>query len=145
MWIWICVTLILCSADIILHVLPNAKWAQVHMDLFCNLWKTFIMDSFFFVECKTTPTERNYFGSISSTISGFTCQRWDSQSPHPHSFTHPDRFPDASVEASQNYCRNPDGKLDGSWCYTEDPFVECEYCDIPSCSGNHAIKWLFRE
>ena len=65
----------------------------------------------------------------------FLCQRWDSQSPHPHNLTDPERFPDVSVEAASNYCRNPDGKPEGPWCFTDDPFVEWEYCDIPACSG----------
>ena len=91
--------------------------------------------SFFFAECKTTAMERNYFGSVSTTTSGFLCQRWDSQSPHPHNLTNPERFPDVSVEAASNYCRNPDGKAEGPWCFTDDPFMEWEYCDIPVCSG----------
>ena len=88
-----------------------------------------------FVECKSTPVERNYFGSISTTTSGFSCQRWDSQSPHPHNLTDLERFPDVSVEAASNYCRNPDGKAEGPWCFTDDPFVEWEYCDIAVCLG----------
>lgn len=31
-----------------------------------------------------------------------------------------------------NYCRNPDGS-ERPWCYTTDPQVEREFCDIPSC------------
>ena len=89
----------------------------------------------FFVECKSTQVERNYFGSVSTTTSGFSCQRWDSQSPHLHNLSDPERFPDVSVEAASNYCRNPDGKVEGPWCFTDDPFVEWEYCDIPVCSG----------
>ena len=96
-----------------------------------------------FVECKTTAMERNYFGSVSTTTSGYTCQRWDSQSPHPHNLTDPNRFPDASVQAASNYCRNPDGKAEGPWCFTDDPFVEWEYCDIPICNQCRLSKKIF--
>ena len=109
---------------ILSHLKPFRIYAVIHFFQIYN-----------FAECKTTPTERNYFGSVSTTTSGFSCQRWDSQSPHPHNLTDPDRFPDASVEAASNYCRNPDGKSEGPWCFTDDPFVEWEYCDIPVCSG----------
>ena len=95
-----------------------------------------------FVECKTTAMERNYFGSISTTTSGFLCQRWDSQSPHPRNLMDPNRFPDASVEAASNYCRNPDGKAEGPWCFTDDPFVEWDYCDIPTCNQCKLSKIL---
>ena len=29
---------------------------------------------------------------------------------------------------------NPDGE-EGAWCYTTDPNVRWELCDIPDCSG----------
>ena len=48
--------------------------------------------------------------------------RWDSQEPHDHNFS----------DLEENYCRNPDGS-DGAWCYTTDPDVRWELCDVPSC------------
>lgn len=32
-----------------------------------------------------------------------------------------------------NYCRNPDGDK-GPWCYTTDPSVRWEYCNLKRCS-----------
>ena len=32
-----------------------------------------------------------------------------------------------------NWCRNPDGRGSHPWCYTVDPSVRWEYCDIPVC------------
>ena len=31
-----------------------------------------------------------------------------------------------------NYCRNPDGEPK-PWCYTTDPNVRFEFCDVPFC------------
>ncbi len=46
-----------------------------------------------------------------------------------------ERYPDASVEAAENFCRNPDGRPEGPWCFVEDAFVEWEQCDVPLCTG----------
>ena len=39
---------------------------------------------------------------------------------------------DGSIEAANNYCRNPGGKKERPWCYKH-PGV-WEYCAIPQCS-----------
>ena len=31
------------------------------------------------------------------------------------------------------YCRNPDGDVNGPWCYTTNPRKLFDYCDIPQC------------
>ncbi|XP_078688578.1 polycystin family receptor for egg jelly-like isoform X2 [Branchiostoma floridae x Branchiostoma belcheri] len=69
-----------------------------------------------------------YRGSVNTTQSGLTCQRWDSQSPHAHNTTV--TYPLAGLH--ENYCRNPDGAA-RPWCYTTDPDVAREYCDISNC------------
>ncbi|XP_036288154.1 hepatocyte growth factor-like protein isoform X4 [Pipistrellus kuhlii] len=71
----------------------------------------------------------NYRGALDRTESGRECQRWDLQRPHPHRFE-PSKFPDKDLD--DNYCRNPDGS-ERPWCYTTDPRVEREFCDIPRC------------
>eukprot|EP01006_Ploeotia_vitrea_P033245 TRINITY_DN65365_c0_g1_i1.p1 TRINITY_DN65365_c0_g1~~TRINITY_DN65365_c0_g1_i1.p1 ORF type:complete len:434 (+),score=41.73 TRINITY_DN65365_c0_g1_i1:84-1385(+) len=63
-----------------------------------------------------------YTGKQTKTRSGKTCQRWDSQTPHSHSF---DSLP-------ENYCRNPDEE-DSIWCYTTDPEDRWDYCDPIDC------------
>ena len=75
---------------------------------------------------------QDYHGNISSTMLGYKCQAWASQSPHHHEMTDPDRFPDATLEDAQNFCRNPDGKL-YPWCYTQEPKTNWNYCNIPDC------------
>ncbi|KAI8502563.1 hypothetical protein Bbelb_192650, partial [Branchiostoma belcheri] len=69
-----------------------------------------------------------YRGTVNTTQSGLTCQRWDSQSPHVHNTTV--SYPLAGLH--ENYCRNPDG-ASRPWCYTTNPDVTREYCDISTC------------
>ncbi|XP_043923831.1 plasminogen [Protopterus annectens] len=73
----------------------------------------------------------NYRGKTSKTSAGKKCQEWASQTPNVHvSFT-PNTHPNAGLD--QNYCRNPDGDINGPWCYTTDPSQKWDYCRIPKC------------
>ena len=77
-------------------------------------------------------------GTLSTTVSGKTCQAWTSNSPHElHVDLLPDEnYPDGSRAAAQNYCRNPDLAYSGGlWCYTTDPNTRWELCDVPLCPG----------
>ncbi|KAJ8303518.1 hypothetical protein KUTeg_019914 [Tegillarca granosa] len=74
--------------------------------------------------CKRTGTGFDYKGKTNITQSGYTCQRWDSQTPHSHSKSSPDLI--------ENYCRNPDGEP-APWCYTTDPSKRWEICNISDC------------
>lgn len=72
-----------------------------------------------------------YRGTVNTTRSGRTCQRWASQCPHRHW-----RIPQDVVDGQNdsNMCRNPEGSApDGPWCYTTDPKVRWEYCNISRC------------
>ena len=83
-------------------------------------------------DCGTAELQQaDYRGSISVTEYGLTCQRWDSQSPHEHTRIHQE-YPESGLV--QNYCRNPDGEP-RAWCYTTDPDVRWQYCDVPTCTG----------
>uniref|UniRef100_A0A8C9F745 Kringle domain-containing protein n=1 Tax=Pavo cristatus TaxID=9049 RepID=A0A8C9F745_PAVCR len=72
----------------------------------------------------------SYRGTASFTITGKKCQ-WSSQTPHKHDYFTPRTHPKSGLE--KNYCRNPDGDVNGPWCYTTDPRKAWEYCDIPKC------------
>ena len=87
-------------------------------------------------ECKSSILGINYNGNIANTKSGRNCQRWVSNTPHPPSpGVIPKNFPDSSIYEAENKCRNPDREPKGPWCYTMDPAVRWEYCDIPMCPG----------
>ncbi|XP_052067900.1 plasminogen-like isoform X3 [Mytilus californianus] len=66
-----------------------------------------------------------YNGTRSITGSGITCQRWESNYPHV-----PKQWP--TGRGNKNYCRNPD-EDDRPWCYTTDPDLRWEYCEIELC------------
>lgn len=74
---------------------------------------------------------RYYQGMVNVTKSGKPCQRWDKQEPHTHNRP-PPVFPE--IQNSENYCRNAGGEEPMPWCYTLDPMVRWEHCDIPECS-----------
>lgn len=69
----------------------------------------------------------DYRGTLSQTVSGRTCQAWTSQSPHRHDRA-PERFPGTGL-GDHNYCRNPDREA-RPWCFTTDPEVRAEPCDL---------------
>ncbi|XP_012626756.2 hepatocyte growth factor-like protein isoform X2 [Microcebus murinus] len=73
----------------------------------------------------------DYRGAVDHTESGRECQRWDLQRPHQHPFE-PGKFLDQGLD--DNYCRNPDGS-ERPWCYTMDPQIKREFCDLPRCGS----------
>ena len=87
-------------------------------------------------ECRTTAIGTDYQGQISVTNTGKVCQPFASQFRYLHNYTDPDMYPDASVKDTRNFCRNPNGDKSEPWCFTMDPLVEWEYCDVPMCTGN---------
>jgi len=78
------------------------------------------------------PTE--YKGTVSVTEQGVECQRWSSHTPHQHTHLgneafHGERYP-------SNYCRSPNKsgwEGDRPWCFTTDPNIRWQYCDVHKC------------
>ncbi|KAF3831331.1 hypothetical protein GH733_000068 [Mirounga leonina] len=75
---------------------------------------------------------KGYRGKKATTVLGIPCQEWTAQEPHRHSIFTPQTNPRAGLE--KNYCRNPDGDVNGPWCYTTNPSKLFDYCDVPQCS-----------
>ncbi|XP_053238304.1 plasminogen [Podarcis raffonei] len=82
------------------------------------------------LDCRTSYG-KDYRGKIAVTTTGKTCQEWRLQTPHKHDFFTPQTHPRSGLE--KNYCRNPDGDINGPWCYTTDPSKTWDYCDVPQC------------
>ena len=76
-------------------------------------------------------TGREYAGALTTSGSGATCVNWLSVDS---SNVDPDGFPDYSLVDASNYCRNPDNRDGGPWCYT-DTSGSWESCDLPKCEG----------
>ena len=57
-----------------------------------------------------------------------------------HNYTDIEMFPDASLDETGNGCRNPSGQEDAPWCFTTDPTVLREYCQLPLCQGLYGTK-----
>jgi len=69
-----------------------------------------------------------YRGLVTSTSSGRTCQKWLDDKPHKTG-----QEPTAPGLGNHNFCRNPDGSEEKPWCFTQDPTIERETCNVPKC------------
>ncbi|CAG2054914.1 unnamed protein product, partial [Timema podura] len=83
---------------------------------------------------------RFYQGTVNVTKYGLPCQYWDSQEPHSH-YRPPDVFPE--MKNAENYCRNAGGEEPSPWCYTLDPAVRWQRCDIPICGDPPPVCELY--
>uniref|UniRef100_A0A7S2MNW0 Kringle domain-containing protein n=1 Tax=Alexandrium andersonii TaxID=327968 RepID=A0A7S2MNW0_9DINO len=66
----------------------------------------------------------DYEGLLHMTTSGRTCKNWLKEGTYPAT---------TKGIGNHNYCRNPTGSKDKPWCYTLDPAIAWEYCDVPEC------------
>ena len=104
----------------------SAKFSRSHIVQFGYHPGEKLHDSF-------DPESGAYRGTASTTVSGFTCQRWDSQWPHVHDYDTPQKRTDAGLE--ENYCRNPDNDVEGPWCYTTDQSKEWDTDEVNHSAG----------
>jgi hypothetical protein len=66
-------------------------------------------------------------------------------------------WPQVTGLGNHNYCRNPDDKLGGAWCYTNttvvttnttdstDAYFLWEYCDVPYCKDDPGALSAYSE
>ena len=88
-----------------------------------------------FSEILNTQEGLEYSGVRSVTSSGIPCQEWNKYTPHSHKLFDRLAFPERSVSKASNYCRNPNKRPSGPWCYTVDPKVVSETCGIATSKG----------
>lgn len=50
-----------------------------------------------------------------------------------HEIFNDSRYPDGSALNASNYCRNPSRNIGGTWCYTADPSVPRDLCNVRDC------------
>ncbi|CAH1799649.1 unnamed protein product [Owenia fusiformis] len=98
---------------------------------------TALLDGSLGKDCKVTEQGSEYVGTHSHTASGKPCQAWSKQYPNEHRFTSDKDYPDKTITAAQNFCRNPDERwYPGPWCYINrrgaDP--EWEECGLERCA-----------
>mmetsp|Transcript_4753 Transcript_4753/g.9346 ORF Transcript_4753/g.9346 Transcript_4753/m.9346 type:complete len:226 (-) Transcript_4753:85-762(-) len=79
----------------------------------------------------------DYVGLKTSSSSGRRCMNW---------LNSKDAKDLVSVKGigNHNYCRNPKGGKDKPWCFTVDPKVGWEYCEVPECpaDGKPPEPWV---
>lgn len=73
-----------------------------------------------------------YRGLVTRTTSGRQCQNWLATKPHNTGGMTPN---DSNGLGNHNFCRNPDGSEKRPWCFTMDPTIEKETCNVPVCQG----------
>ena len=95
------------------------------------------------VECFEEQSGKDYRGHVNTTETGLLCQKWTSLTPHQHT-TSPENYPNGGL-GDHNYCRNPDLRTGGPWCYTIDTDVVWEYCNVGTpriCKIGKRVKLL---
>ena len=127
-WIWIFAGYT-CSLE--RNAVPRLKWySRLLLSTVRDLHALYL---YIGQTCYDGLDSRTYTGTISYTKNGRTCQKWSSQSPQTHEYNTNSQFPlDESVDAAENYCRDPDG-YGTPWCYTINSAVRWEECRIPIC------------
>ncbi|XP_067295582.1 prothrombin [Pseudorasbora parva] len=75
-----------------------------------------------------------YTGDLSVTLGGHTCLQWSAAEVQAL-IKGKEFLP--QVQLVKNHCRNPDGDLEGPWCYVKEAGrnVTIDYCDLELCDA----------
>lgn len=83
-------------------------------------------------ECRYTKLGETYTGTVHYTALGYMCEHWVNVN---QTIYKDEDFPDESMEAAVNFCRNPDTDSAGIWCYTDFENDQYDYCNSPYCAN----------
>ncbi|KAG8012600.1 Hepatocyte growth factor [Nibea albiflora] len=115
---------------------PNTPWEYCNIKVCETPPKSNVVET---TDCYQGRGE-GYRGTVDVMPTGLTCQRWDSQYPHNHTFI-PEAYP--CKDLRENYCRNPDGQ-ELPWCFTTDPRVRTMFCtNIPQCGTQNRLSGCY--
>ncbi|KAF7993844.1 hypothetical protein HCN44_011113 [Aphidius gifuensis] len=53
-------------------------------------------------------------------------------------------YPEQNAKNASNYCRDPSRSIAGTWCYTTDPNVPQDLCDVKDCEKPEECTFLVR-
>ncbi|XP_052007703.1 prothrombin [Xyrauchen texanus] len=75
-----------------------------------------------------------YTGVLSVTLGGHTCLQWSAAEVQ--ALTKGKEFL-SEVQLVKNHCRNPDGDMEGPWCYVKEAGgnITIDYCDLELCDA----------
>jgi len=77
-------------------------------------------------DCYTGKGE-DYVGLKAMTHTGRPCKNWLKEGSI---------SPTVPGIGNHNFCRNPQGSKEKPWCFTIDPAVESDICDVPECEAS---------
>ena len=89
-------------------------------------------------KCYHSEAGWEYKGDVDWTASNRRCKKWSDYG----NYMDGEMYSDGSLDGAGNKCRNPERKASirsKPWCYTTDPAVEWEYCNIPVCENKNQI------
>lgn len=91
------------------------------------------------VTCRKSGIGTDFDSPLNFTVSNRKCQFWNSDEPHliPKSLKSKHLFPEQNLNHAQNFCRDPTADIAGPWCYTTDPNVPYESCNVNDCDRPH--------
>lgn len=89
--------------------------------------------------CFVPKKASQYRGLQDRTKSGRKCQAWAAVKPHAGAEATNDAAGSAKGLGNHAYCRQPTQDFPVPWCYTVDPQVEKEECNIPQCEASGAF------
>lgn len=87
-------------------------------------------------ECRMAGTGNDYIGHLAKTRSNRICDYWfENITVHlvEPQYANESLYADLSLDEVQNFCRNPSRDIGGSWCYTDDPKVQKDLCNVRDC------------